>query len=56
MCAWELVGVVLVPALQRQVLRGGRVGKFQVGHVPVEQALPQIVSAPFCRNRDKCDL
>jgi hypothetical protein len=37
-CPHHLVGVVLVPVAQAQRLHGRRIGKLQVGHVPVKEA------------------
>lgn len=34
--------VVLIPASDRQVVDRGSIGKFQVGGVPIEEALPQL--------------
>lgn len=40
-CPRQLVGVVLVPASDGELFGGSRVGKLQVGGVPVEEALLQ---------------
>ena len=44
----QLVGVVLVPAADGQLADGGGVGKLQVGGVPVEQALLQLLLSRVC--------
>ena len=47
-CPGQLVGVVLVPAADGQLADGGGIGKLQVGRVPVEQALLQLLLSRVC--------